>query len=131
MELLDVIRKDRLEARKAKDVFRTKVLTTIVGEAETLLKNNKPYNTIDLLLKFRKGVEEILTIKYSEDAHNELCIINSYLPMELSDLEILEIIRSFPEDTPMGKIMGYLSSNYKGRFDGRKARDLILERGSV
>tara|TARA_R110002074_G_scaffold12407_6_gene45406 strand:- start:156 stop:548 length:393 start_codon:yes stop_codon:yes gene_type:complete len=130
MELLNKIKADRMAARKERNTFLTKVLTTIVGEAETTIKAGRPYNTEALLIKFRKGLLETLAIKHSDEIAAEIAIINGYLPTELTREKIDSIIGAFPVDTSRGEIMSFFSKNYKGRFNGKLVNELVNQRGT-
>jgi len=70
---------------------------------------------------FRKGAREDLAAK--EEA--EIAILAAYLPEQLSEAEIETLVRAAVAATgaagprDMGKVMGAVSSQTKGRADGR------------
>jgi uncharacterized protein YqeY len=131
-ELLQRIKADRLTARKItdKDRFdklRISLLTTLVGEAETALKGKQAakFDMLSLVKKFYSNQEESLAIKYTEDGHTELCILNEYIPTQFTEEEIKRIIvtEMAASGRTLGKFMGHMNRFYKGQFDGKKASD--------
>ena len=128
MELLDQIKQDRMEARRAKDTIATPLLTALVGEAETALKGKQAakFDMQKLVRKFANNLEELLAIKSTTVGKLELQILESYLPKQLTASQIEGIIRLQSEST-LGKFMGYMNKAYKGQFDGKVASDLFKQ----
>lgn len=64
----------------------------------------------------------------------ELVFIEAYLPKQLSDDEVGDIVDELIEKTgastkaDMGKIMGPLMGRIKGQFDGSKAKDIVMSK---
>jgi uncharacterized protein YqeY len=58
---------------------------------------------------------------------NEIAILKTYLPAEMSEGEVVAIINSIKASgkTQMGEIMKELQPQIKGRFDGKRASDLV------
>ena len=79
--------------------------------------------------QFEKGGRQDLADKEKK----ELDIISSYLPEELTDNEIIAIIKDIinnvnangPSD--MGKIMGPVMGKVAGRADGKRVQKFVLE----
>jgi hypothetical protein len=77
--------------------------------------------------QFRKGQREDLASKEEE----ELKIVQSYLPSQLSEEElnqlITEALAEVKAETPkdVGKVMKVLISKVKGRADGKKVNALV------
>lgn len=79
--------------------------------------------------EFRKGNRPDLV----ESEQRELAIIEEFLPAQMTDAEALEIVRSViaeagasgPRD--LGKVMGPLMQRLGGRYDGRRANELVRE----
>lgn len=71
-------------------------------------------------------------IELAEKEEAELAVIEAYLPKQLTDDEVGAIIDELiassgaagPSD--MGRVMGPLMGRIKGRFDGARAKDLVL-----
>ncbi len=128
MDLLRRIKTDRMDARKVKgdkaDKLRIKLLTTLVGEAETALKGKQAakFDMLTLVKKFYSNAEESLAHMYTEEVHTELCILNEYIPDQLTEEYITDIITfELPTTCDIGYFMGYMNRRYKGRFDGKLA----------
>jgi uncharacterized protein YqeY len=100
-----------------------------VGEAETALKGKQAakFDMLTMVKKFYTNVEDTLAIRYTDDLHVELCILNEYIPAQLTEDEIREIlsIEVAMEDLTLGRFMGYMNTKYKGRFDGKMASDVF------
>jgi hypothetical protein len=109
--------------------LRLSTLTTLVGEAETALKGKqaKKFNMVTLVQKFHSNVKVTLNLKYSEELHTELCILAEYIPEQLTEEELDDIIKSQDKEMTLGKTMQFLNTNYKGRFKGELAKKLYLD----
>lgn len=131
MELLQRIKQDRMKARKAKDTLRATLLTTLVGEAETALKGKQAakFDMQKLVKKFQDNCNETLKVKYSEEVHTEVCILQEYLPEQLTKEDIKGIILFEAEAKNIGQFMGYMNKKYKGQFDGKVASQLFKDIG--
>lgn len=68
----------------------------------------------------------------AEQESAELKVIQDYLPAQLTDAEVNEMIDETIAQTgasskaDMGKVMGWLMPQLKGRFDGSRVKDLVL-----
>lgn len=146
MSLKDRISEDIKTAMKAKDTLR---LETIRGIKKVLLEkevslrpsgqdNLSEDQEIELLAQqakqrrdsidqFTKGGREDLAAKEAQ----ELAIIETYLPKQLTDDElntiIDEIITTVGATTAkdFGKVMGIATKQLKGKVDGKKIQDLV------
>ncbi|MEN6621570.1 MAG: GatB/YqeY domain-containing protein [Smithella sp.] len=140
--LINQIKKYQVEARKNKDSVKANLLTTLIGEAEMVGKNNGNRAPSDaevqvVIKKFIKGIDEILTLTFDKDIQNfltELAILKSYLPEQLSQeqlaSEISKIISSLNVANPsqaIGAVMKELSAKFSGKFDSKQASILIKE----
>lgn len=124
MTLKEKINKDYIEAFKSKNVVAKNLLSVIKGEIQTMEKNTTVENLSDedvikilnksvkslketlISLNDSESVEKILTIK------NELVIVDSYLPKQLSVEEIQSKIDSLVSSgmKNMGMIMKEFNS---------------------
>jgi hypothetical protein len=131
MDLLQRIKADRLTARKAKDTIRATLLTTLVGEAETALKGKQAakFDMLKLVKKFQDNCKETLDVKYTEAVRAEIWYLEGYLPEQLTEGEIKDIILYEVNAKTMGTFMGHMNKNYKGCFDGALANKLFKEFG--
>ena len=138
--LINTLRKDQLEARKNKDKLKSTLLTTLIGEASMIGKNNgnresTDKEVFDVIKKFIKNINT--TIELVEDVNDlktEKTILESYLPKQLTEEELDNIIVSAIKENnydnikQMGAIMKFLKDNYNGLYDGSTASKIIKEK---
>ena len=144
MSLVEQIKTDSLNARKAKDGLKATLLTTLYSEVANVGKNNGNRDTTDaeavaVVKKFLKGVDETLVaLKATTDprldvALAEKSVLETYLPKQLSEAElkvaIADLIDALPEKNPkqMGVLMKQMKKRYEGQYDGQLASKLIKE----
>jgi uncharacterized protein YqeY len=144
MNLIKQIQTDQLTARKCRDTIRANLLTTLLGEASMIGKNDGNRESTDLevtqvIKKFSKNAQETLTIAESnsdpraEYIKAELLILDDYLPKQMTEQELRSIIQNaidlLPEKSPkqMGVVMKDLTSSYGGTYDGQLASKLVKE----
>lgn len=139
MTLLSTIRKDQLQARKDRDAVKTKLLTTLIGEAAIIGKNDGGRETtdkevVDVVKKFIKNIDETLKVRENEDLVVERSVLETYLPPQLSDEQLVDIIDRYITDLGiadmrgMGAVMGKLKQNWDGNYDGSRASGFVKER---
>jgi uncharacterized protein YqeY len=97
--LIEKIKHDQLVARKNRDQIESTLLTTLIGEADMVGKNNgnrDPFDeeVISVVKKFLKGVNETIAIleKSGRDVsqfEKEREILDSYLPTQLTKEKII------------------------------------------
>ena len=79
--------------------------------------------------EFRKGNRQDLV----DAEQQQLEIIEGFLPAQMTEDEAREIVRSVVAETgassarDLGKVMGPLMQRLGGRFDGRRANELVRE----
>ena len=131
MELLVQIKKDRMAARKDQDAIKSKLLTTLVGEADTILKGKQAdkYDSIKLIKKFIKGITEIETARgnLTDVEAVEKGILEEYLPVQLSKEETTAIVEALDLTQPIGKLMGALKGEYGDAMNMKLAGKIIRE----
>lgn len=144
-ETLQQLKSDMKSAMKAK---RKEELSTIRQILSSL--NNKKIDgggelsdddVIEVLSKeakqrkesieaYREGDREDLAEK--EEA--ELEVIERYLPEPLTDEEVGEMVDEIIEQTgaespgDMGRVMGQIMPKVKGRYEGSKVKDIVLDK---
>ena len=139
--LLDRIKADSLEARKAKSLIAGP-LSALLGEIGTKEKTFSPARPITdaeavaIVRKFLNGIEESLAAVKDlggERIENERAKLlaekakfESYLPVQMSE----EAIRAVAEARKaagegMGQIMAYLKANHAGAYDGGLASKVV------
>ncbi len=145
MDFVKELDQDIIEAMKAKDSVRLATLRGIKGAMKLQSIDHKKEINDELLIEvvskeiktrnesikeFEKGNRQDLIDK----TRVEIEILNKYLPEQLTQEEILEIIeQAFTEVNPsgmkdMGKIMGIVTPRVKGRADMGMISSLIREK---
>ena len=131
-------------ALKEGDSAKLSVLRMVVSAVKTLEidKNVKTAAEADILQilqkevrqhresieQFRKGKREDLVSKEM----NELKILESYLPRQLSEEEVVAIVKEAIADvgasakSDMGKVMKQAMEKAKGRADGRAVNQAVM-----
>ena len=140
MSLQDRIQTDIAVAMRGGDGLRRDVLRMVVSAAYNVEKKQGRPLTDDEYLAvlsreaktrresvdaFRAGGRDDLVAK--EEA--ELAIIGEYLPAALSDDELTALVREGIAATArdMGKVMGWLSPKTRGRADGKRVSELVVQ----
>ena len=143
--MYDKIKEDIVKALKEKDTLRLQTLRGIKGEVDLEHINKKVEINDDLVItvlsrgiktrresiaEFEKGNREDLINKTTE----EINLLQTYLPAQLSDEEINKILdEAFNKVNPtsakeMGLIMREVTPLLKGKADMGKVSALIKER---
>ncbi|GMQ82482.1 MAG: GatB/YqeY domain-containing protein [Rhodothermia bacterium] len=146
--LTDTLTQDLKAAMLAKDRVRTRTIRSLRaallekeialragGEAEVsdevavaVLKKQAKQRR-DSIAQFEKADREDLAVTERE----ELVVIQSYLPEQLSEEEIRREVLAVIEETgassmkDMGQVMGPVMSRLKGKADGRIVRTVVKE----
>ncbi|MDJ0633545.1 MAG: GatB/YqeY domain-containing protein [Xenococcaceae cyanobacterium] len=149
MSLKDRIGEDIKSAMKAKDKIRLETVRSIkkvILEKEVALRpkgqdslteeqeievlSQQAKQRRDSIEQYRNGGREDLAEKEAQ----ELAIIETYLPKQLSDEEVNsildEIIASVGATTAkdLGKVMGVAMKQLKGKADGKKIQAMVKEK---
>ena len=146
MSLKEKINEDLKNAMKAQDAFRTETLRSIRAEILKMDKSgmNREMNEEEELqlltrqVKMRKESIEMFQnagrTDLVERETKQLEIINEYLPKQISREEaekiIFGIIESTGASTPkdIGKVMGPVMKELKGKFDGKLIQEIVKGR---
>ncbi|MDN6899731.1 GatB/YqeY domain-containing protein [Oenococcus sicerae] len=84
----------------------------------------------DSISEFKKGKRDDLV----SQTENEIKVLQQYLPAPLSDQELQELVARVISELnanglkDMGKVMGKLSAQTKGRVDGGKLAAIVKEK---
>jgi len=144
MQLKQRLYEDLKKAMKTKDEIRTRTLRLIISSIKTLEVEKMTEATDDdvfrvLSKECRKRVEAIEAYKKGgrEDLVNEeqreLEIIKSYMPKQLSEEELKEIVKNAVEETgsssikDLGRVMKVLMPRVKGRADGKTVNNIVRQ----
>jgi uncharacterized protein YqeY len=140
--LIEIIKRDQLQARKNREQLKAVALTTLIGEAEAIGKKNNAAPTdeevIALVKKFIKNLDETLdaissgqNVLAKELLLNEKALYESYLPKQMDEstlrTAIMVIIMSADSPPPLGIVMKQLKERFGSTFDGATASRLIKE----
>lgn len=145
MTLSEIINNDLKEAMKSKDSFRLSVIRMVKGAMQLAKPNPREELTDDDVItviskqiKMRNdSIKEFEAAGRSdlvEQNKKEIEILNTYMPKQLSEEELTEIIdKVFEEVKPtsqkdMGLIMKNISPLVKGKADMSLVNKLVKER---
>ena len=126
--LIDQIKKANIEAMKAKDADRRAIYSIVITRYQTLATSGKAgelgdNDVIQIIQKLGKELDEekegYVKAGRKESAAKidaQKAAIASFLPKQLSEEEIREIIAALP-DKSVPLVMKHFSANYKGQCD--------------
>jgi len=145
MSLIQTIKAAQLAARKSKDAAKASVLTTLIGEAEMIGKNDGNRESTDaeviaVVKKFVKNLDETIRVASdyrdadaSEKAWAEKLVLEEFLPKQFSEDELRAIMQELVAQNglagpkAMGVLMKELKAGYEGLYDGAVASKLAKE----
>lgn len=143
MTLLSKIKQDQLQARKNRDSLKATLLTTLIGEATNIGKNDGNRETTDqevtaVIQKFLKGINESISFLKNDNAgahdtlNGEKSVLEAYLPRQLTLEQIQDIVSAqiaagnLKRDPSLkGAAMKYLKETVPGQYDGKVAAQAI------
>ncbi|MFG6673365.1 GatB/YqeY domain-containing protein [Leuconostoc lactis] len=142
MSLLETLNADMKQAMKDKNKEALSVIrmvkSTVMNDQISLGHDLTPEEELtvlsrevkqrqDSLSEFEKGGREDL----AAGIRSELTILAEYLPAQLTEEEIVAIVAAAIEQTgatgpkDMGKVMGVVTPQVKGKADGKVVADLV------
>ena len=144
MALKGKLQEDWKQALKAGDKFKATTISTVraaillVEKTDGRKLDEDDEQVIEVLakevkqrresiLEFEKGNRQDLV----EQTEKEIEILLSYLPQQLTEEEIVEIVRQAVEETgansmkDMGKLMAVVVPKTKGRADGKLVSEIV------
>ena len=149
MSIFEIIKLHHLAARKEGNKATASVLSVVIGSLENKASVNKDgvkfvddAVAISVLKSILKNINEFITLAEKETSNietvvieklkNEKSIIESFLPVKLTEDELKEIISEFIAFNDKTKhtikdIMTFLRVNYTNLYDGRMASNIINE----
>jgi len=132
MSLMDKVNNDIKEAMKARQQDRLDALRMLKAE---FIKNNtaaKPTDELSVTISHAKRLMDSLEMyQAGTEAHDkilkEYSVLKEYLPQEVSEAEVIQMIKDIKAKgaKDMGAVMKELQPLIKGKFDGKKASDLV------
>ena len=137
----DQIEKSLVKALKEKDMNKVKVLRYTLSLIKYQEIDNKKELTdeeiVEVIKKDVKKRNEAISlfkkggrIELVEDEQNQIKVLKKYLPEELSEDEVLKIIKKTIKDLPqpqIGQVIGLVIKETKGRADGSLVARLVKE----
>ena len=152
--LLDSIKNDLKIAMKAKDTLTISTLRMITSSiknmeisnrgssnedsSENSLSDNAIIQLLSKMIKQRRESAEIYSKSNRNDLekkeNDEIVIIEKYMPTQIDDKEVNELIDQAINDTSslnikdMGKVMSVLKEKYSGQMDFGKASSIVREK---
>lgn len=121
-------------ARKNGDKFAVTVLSTLLGEMQNKIPKDatseqQHTQATAIVKKFIEGVNENLAHRGSDHPalFRELAILEAFMPMQLNDAELKDIVATIVADVGKNKgaIMKALKTSYPNMYDGKKAAGIV------
>jgi uncharacterized protein len=134
-KMIDRVNQDLKEAMKARDKDRMNALRYL----KSVLLENKtakdPKPELDVIISYSKKLKDSLE-SYPEGSEavakiqTELEHLKPYLPQPMAENDVSELIKNIAgslENPNMGMLMKELSPQIKGKFDGKKASQMVKD----
>lgn len=119
------IQKERMQMRDNKTIYT--LLGVLIGEIDRLPTRSEPtadqiYQVVNRMYNNAKEMAQ-----YNETSVEERDYLQDFIKVQLTDAELIEIILGYKDSglKVIGDFMRALSSEYKGRYDGKNASRLI------
>lgn len=133
LSLFEQINEHIKEAMKAKDKDRLEALRMLKAKFIENKTSAKPREEMDVVISYTKMLKDSMeSFPAGHEARpkieNEMKILSVYLPQAMAEEEVKAIIQSIIAKQPgmqMGMVMKELTPQIKGRFDGKRANDLV------
>lgn len=144
MNLTERLNDDMKQAMKSQDKFRLSVIRMVRAtiknreiELKRALEDDEVLDIVSREIKQRKdSLQEFKKAGRDDLAENvaaEIDVISVYLPQQLSDEEVKEIVQQTIQETgasskaDMGKVMAALMPKVKGRADGKLVNQFVQQ----
>jgi hypothetical protein len=137
MSLLQQIKADQLQARKNRETFKATFLTTLIGEAVMVGKNNgnrestdeEVLATIRKFLKNNLETQKLAKVELLADLEYEQRILDSYLPQQMDRTALQSLVTTYFNlgAKTKGELMKVLKAYHSGQYDGKLASEVIDE----
>lgn len=139
MSLFNEIKIQQVEARKARQLVRATLLTTLLGEISTQVAgtSQEPSDEIAtaVVKKFVKNTNETIRLKDNEVSREELEILEAFLPKPLTDSELEALVAAYvlaaksegkTGGALVGSVMKDMKEGYPNRYDAAKVKGFIV-----
>lgn len=145
MSLLETLNEDMKQAMKARDKSRLSVIRMIKASLQNEsiqlgvdeLSEDEELSILSREMKQRtdsvKEFSEAGRRDLSEKLEEEIEILQTYMPEQLNDEELIAIVKTAISDVnatskkDFGAVMGNVMPKIKGRVDGSKVQKLVQE----
>ncbi len=144
MSLFDTLQKDYIQARKAQDKFASGVLSMLISDLKyEKINKQKELEESDVLAFLQKTIKQKTEViedfkkaqrqDLVDKETSELAFLSKYMPEPLSEKAIQDMIQNAIKETgaagpsDMGKVMGIVMAQCKGRADGGTVRSLVQQ----
>jgi uncharacterized protein YqeY len=130
--MLESIKKQQIDARKAKDTVKAKTLTVVIGEVETIVKRTGKQADDSMISSLvKKTIENLHLVAshsgYTDDVNYEIKVLEQFVLKQLSEEDIRKIKKESGA-TDVKSLMSVLNKDYKGMFDGKVAVTIANEK---
>jgi uncharacterized protein YqeY len=140
MKTIDDIMSDINIAMKEANPTRVAALRSLSNTVKMIAKNDKnrepvPDDVITAANRMIKQARETLSFLESGDDRQppleyEISVATEYLPKQLDETELKELISAFLDEAPDGKaargfVMKNLNEGYRGQFDSKSANEIL------
>lgn len=134
-EIMDKVNNGIKESMKAGQKDRLNALRFLKAK---LIENNtssKVLPELDVVVAHVKKMKDSLTEfpegnAIRQQTERELTYLQEFMPAQMSEDDVKKLILAIKANLPspnMGAVMKELSPQIKGRFDGKRANDLVKE----
>ncbi len=115
--LLAALKNERIEKRR--DLSEEEIITVISREIKMRRNASEDY---------RRGQRDDLV----QEAEREIIILESYLPSQLGEEELLALVRQVVSETgevspDVGKVMGKVMPLVRGKADGKRVQEVVRQ----
>lgn len=122
------LKQNLMTARVAKDTKKIELYSYLLGQVTLKTKTPSDDDIFKTIKAYIKSLKNVNTDKkdYLEKCDFEISELESFLPSQLSDIEIKNILLSL-DITDFKEVTKYFNSNYSGRFNPGDLRKLWVE----
>ena len=135
--LLQRLRNDLLEARKARCTVVPNILTPVIGDLQTAFKSQSrsiefddmPENEVTKVIKAHiKGASDTLALDENNvKALETMKVLSEYMPKVFTEEEIVNIISEYTKSDEyegLGSLMKFMRATYQNRYDARMVKEI-------
>lgn len=128
MNLIEKINQDFMVAYKAKEMEKKDFLGVVKTEVTKESKTPEDSYIVNKIKSMIKNAEATNSLSDSE-----LEVLNGYLPIQMTETILTTVVKEYVSQNninspkEMGKVMGWLKSNYDGQYDGKMASKIVKQ----